>query len=759
MNQRRGAHTELRVQFLAFFILCALGCIIARLWWVQVARGSTYTARIRGSSQVTVRIPSVRGEIRDRNGIPLVTNRASYQVDFNLPDMVRAYRQRVREQDDEMPTVTKRTTRKGMPADIEEADMVQIVNNAVVPRLKELKLATDYNGKRLQAHYHGNEQVPFTYQEDIDFPTIAKFSEHDVGLPGVDITIKPVRQYLYGALAAHLLGYVGMPQDIDQLPDVGKFTYYQPDLNGKSQVELFMDKYLRGTPGVRVMKRNVKGQVDSEVRVDPPKPGNNVYLTLDSRIQYAAEEALRHKALGRAAAVVVDPNTGDILAMASVPSFDPNTFIPKISAEDWKALNDDDAVPLVNRAVSGLPPGSTFKIITALAGLKKKIGNSHYTCTGGVQYGNTFMHCWIAEKHGMHGNIGLAEAIKVSCDSFFYQYGNAAGIDAIDQIGEVLGLGQKFNIGLLDEKEGCMPGPDWIKARYPNEHWSQGQTANTSIGQGYVLASPLQMAMAYATVANGGIAYAPRLVDQVFTPEGKPLLDGSGNPVWPRTPTVRADLRSEVSQEQVDAVRQGLWKVVNEDGGTGAAARLKGVVVAGKTGSAQASERGKKETIAWFCCFAPFDKPKYVVVTMVQGGLHGGSVAGPIAAKILEACLAVSSGSSTLQPAWLEPAHNDNPFQAIAALDYKGGGATLGPSDQESANGKKTTGKVQMEGAKIDPDIKPEADAQGRVSASNAKPAPDRRNFFEKFLHPLKKPNNPQPEATPQEKRRSHWPF
>ena len=739
MNQRRGASPELRVQFVALIMLCMLGCIVTRLWWLQVARGASYTAKIRGSSQVTVRIPSVRGEIRDRNGIQLVTNRASYEVDFKLPEMVRAYRQQIREQEGEMPITTKRGILKGMPADIEEVDVVQVVNNAVIPRLKELSLASDYNARRLQAHYHGNDQVPFTYQEDIDFSTIAKFSEHDVGLPGVDIAIKPVRQYLYGALASHLLGYVGMPLNIDQLSDVKSFTYYQPDLVGKSQIEHYMDKYLRGTPGVRVMQRNLKGQVESEVRVDPPKPGGNVYLTLDARLQYAAEQALRHPAIGRAAAVVLDPNNGDILAMASVPSFDPNMFIPKISSEDWKNLNNDLAVPLVNRAVSGLPPGSTFKIITALAGLKKNIGSSHYTCTGGVQYGNSFMHCWIAEKHGAHGTIGLAEAIKVSCDSFFYQYGNAAGIDAIDQIGSVLGLGQKYSIGLLDEQEGCLPGPDWMKARYPNEHWSQGQTANVSIGQGYVLASPLQIAMAYAVVANGGVAYSPRLVDQVLTQDGQPLMDGSGNPVWPQTPVVRADLRQEVSQEQIEAVRQGLWKVVNEEGGTGAAARLKGVVVAGKTGSAQASERGKKETIAWFACFAPFDHPKYVIVTMVQGGLHGGSVAGPIAAKILEQCLAVSSGSSTLQPEWLEPAHNDNPFQSIAALDYKGGKATLGSTDQETVKGKKGSDKVQMGTAKVDPDIKPVPDAQGRVSSTSPKPPTDRRNIFEKFFNVKKK--------------------
>jgi penicillin-binding protein 2 len=758
MNRRRGANIDLRIHFFGIVILGAFAALVARLWWLQVARGSEYTAKIRNRTQVTVRIPSVRGEIRDRNGLPLVQNRASYAVDFYLPDMVRGFRQRARETNQPVPMRSYRATVKSMLKDLEEPDIIRIVNTAVIPRLEDLDLAQDYNSKRLQSHYHVNAEVPFTYLEDIDFATIAKFSEHDVGLPGVNISIKPVRQYLFGALAAHLLGYVGMPRDLNLQPDIGNYDFYQADFEGKSNIELYMDRYLRGTPGVRVMQRNVKGQIDSELRVEPPKPGNNVYLTLDARIQYAAEEALRYPAIGRAAAVVVDPNNGDILAMASVPSFDPNVFIPSISSEDWKALNNDPSVPLVNRAVSGLPPGSTFKIVTALAGLKKNLGGAHYICTGGVQYGNTLMHCWIAEKNGQHGMVGLSEAIKVSCDSFFYQYGNAAGIDAIDQIGGILGLGQKFDIGLLDEKEGSLPGPDWMRVRYPNEHWSQGQTANTSIGQGYVLASPLQMAMAYATVANGGIAYAPRLVDQVLTPEGRPLLDEAGNPVWPRLPRMRADLRSALSPQQIEVVRQGLWKVVNEEGGTGAKARLKGTIVAGKTGTAQASERGKRETIAWFCCFAPYDNPKYVVAVMVQGGLHGGSVAGPVAAKILEQCLAIDQGKFTGQIAALEPARSSHPFEPIAALDYKNEGAALA-SDEETANLENPSEKAQMEAAKAEPDIKPAADAQGRVipRAERVEPGkqPDRRNIFEKFFHPGKPAGG---DAAP-EKRRSRWPF
>ena len=221
----------------------------------------------------------------------------------------------------------------------------------------------DYNAAQLQRHYRNDTEVPFSYIKDIDFSTMAKFSEHDVGLPGVDIAIKPVRSYVYGALAAHILGYVGAPDDTNK-EDAKRFTFYQEDVEGKSNIEKSMDEYLRGKPGIRYLRRNAKGVIDGVLREDPPKQGANVYLTIDARIQAIADEALR--AVSRAGAVVIDPNNGDVLAMASVPSFDPNTFIPSIKAKDWTALQKDEGDPLVNRALSALPPGSTFKLITSL---------------------------------------------------------------------------------------------------------------------------------------------------------------------------------------------------------------------------------------------------------------------------------------------------------------------------------------------------------------------------------------------------------
>jgi penicillin-binding protein 2 len=739
--------SRLRIQFLGLLMLMGIGALGLRLWWIQVAHGADWTAQLRGSSQATVRIPSVRGEIRDRNGLALVQNRASYEVDFYLPEMVKGYRERF----GPPPLTEYRAIINGMPKDQKEPDIIRIVNNGIVPRLDDLDLARDYNAEQLARHYRNDTEVPFSYIKDIDFRTMAKFSEHDVGLPGVDIAIKPVRSYVYGALAAHILGYVGAPDDTNK-EEARKYTFYQGDVDGKSNIEKSMDEYLRGKPGVRYLRRNAKGTIEGVLHEDPPQQGANVFLTLDARIQAIAEEALR--AVSRAGAVVVDPNNGNILAMVSVPSFDPNTFIPSIKAKDWKALQKDEGDPLVSRAVSALPPGSTFKLITSLAGLSKNLQNARYNCSGGVSYGDHYFKCWVAEKHYTHGTLGLVDAIKVSCDSFFYQYGNAAGIQSIDAVGKMLGIGEESGLQLTGEQVGNMPGPEWMQVHHPQERWSQAQTANVSIGQGYTLVSPLQLAIAYAAIANGGVCYYPRLVDKVLNQDGTPVLDEHGKVAVPQTPRVRSDLRNELSRDQIELVRKGLWKVVNEDGGTGGKARLKDVVVAGKTGTAQATDRGHKDTVAWFACFAPFDNPKYVVAVMVQGGEHGGSVAGPIATRILERTLAMDKGEFDMQVAWLAPAHKSNPFQMIKDVNYAGG--NLGGNDEEDADASQNA-DAQMASSDAAPDVEPEADSAGsvqrratpRVARAVPVAAPAPRNFFQRLFgirrQPAPAPTPPSP--------------
>jgi penicillin-binding protein 2 len=735
---RRKLNPRLRIQFIGLLMLLGMAALGSRLWWIQVAHGAEWTAQIRGSSQATVRIPSVRGEIKDRNGLTLVQNRASYEVDFYLPEMVKGYRERYGQ-----PPVTEyRAIISGMPKDQKIPDIIKIVNDGVVPRLDDLDLARDYNASQLARHYRNDTEVPFSYIKDIDFPMMAKFSEHDVGLPGVDIAIKPVRSYVYGALASHILGYVGAPDDTNK-DEAKKFTFYQGDVEGKSNIEKTMDEYLRGKPGVRYLRRNAKGTIDGVLREDPPKQGANVFLTIDARIQAIADEASR--AVSRAGSVVIDPNNGNVLAMVSVPSFDPNSFIPSIKAKDWQALRKDPADPLVNRAISCLPPGSTFKLITALGGLRKGLTNNKYNCGGGVSYGDHFFQCWVASKHYTHGTLGLADAIKVSCDSFFYQYGNAAGIQSMDHIGKMLGIGEESGLQLSGEQTGNMPGPEWMQIHHPQERWSSAQTANVTIGQGYTIVSPLQLAMAYVAVANGGTCYYPRLIDKVLSQDGKPVVDEQGKPVS-FAPRIRSDLRREVTPEQIELVRKGLWKVVNEDGGTGGRARLKNVVVAGKTGTAQATERGHEENVAWFVSFAPYDNPKYVVAVMVQGASgHGGEVAAPIATRILERIVGMDEGNFDMQVAWVAPAHKDNPLELVKAVSFKdsniGGG-----NDEEDAGA--SSADVQMASAASAPDVEPEADAQGKVAKRTktvraqpvAQPARP-QNFFERLFGVKPRPN------------------
>ena len=710
----KRSQSGLRLLFIAALMLAAMGGITFRLWYVQIARGAEYTAKIASGSRVTVRIPAVRGEIVDRNGIPLVQNRSSFDVDFYLPDMVRSYR----ENKGSVPVVTYRGTVHNMPKDMKEADVARIVREEIIPGLTQLGVAQDYNSERLQIHYRNNREVPFNYMQDLDFETMAVLSERNLGLPGVNVTKKPIRSYTYGSLGAHFLGYVGMPNDLSKLSDINKFNFYDPDMEGKAQIELFMNDYLKGTPGVRILQRNAKGVIEGEVGITEPKQGANVYLTIDARIQYIAEKALR--AVGRGAAVVVDPNNGDILAMASVPSYDPNKFIPSIAAKDWSELNKDETNPLLNRAISAYAPGSTYKIPIGLAGLRAGVGDRAFNCSGGVTYGNKFMKCWIADKHGSHGSLTLANALKVSCNAFFYQYGNAAGIDQIVATGNMLGLGQKSGIPLSGEAPGILPGPEYLAQISPNERWSSGYTANTSIGQGMVLATPLQMAIIGATVANGGTCYYPRLIDKVVSQDGAVLLQEPAK--------VRSNLITDggMTAEQIEKVRLGMNKVVNEGGGTAGKARIKDVTVAGKTGTAQFWRSGVKDNHTWFVAFAPYENPKYAVCVIVQGAKSGGGVSAPIAAKILEDTFALDKEPAEgeekkpYELAWLDPAAGNFSFVDSVDFNREIPAATTIAADEETGGADAAAGSQEATAAA--PNVRADADEGGRIQNRERKP-------------------------------------
>ncbi len=761
LKMRALSSTAIRVYVLGTFMLGMLGVLSAKLWHEQVTNAKKWSDRVRKSSSVTVRIPSVRGEIRDRNGITLVANRSSYGVDFYLPQMLEGYREL---NGGKAPLVNYRTTRDGMQADVKVADIVEIVNDTVIQRFEKLKLARDYNAGQLERHFRTNEHVPFSYLEDADFKTVAKISENDMGLPGVEISLRPVREYLYGSLASHILGYVGAPEDINKLADSKDFNFYQPDVQGRSNVELAFDQYLRGKPGRRVLERTAKNKIGAELSRDEPTPGSNVYLTVDARIQTIVERTLKQAGVGRAAVVVVDPQNGDVLAMASVPNYDPNIFIPKISAEDYERLDDDATDPLVNRAVQPFAPGSTYKIVSAFAGLLGGLAPSRsYSCAGGVTIGNKFMKCWIAEKGGAHGPLNLVGAIKNSCNAYFYQWGRDAKLINYEKIGDALGLGMKSGLPLSGESPGILPGPRWLAAHGQSiQEKSWGHIANTAIGQGSVLASPLQMAMVCATAANGGTSYSPRLISRLVDSAGEDVRDEQGNLVVPVEPTVRASLPSMgFSAAEIEAVRLGMWKVVNEAGGTGAKARIKGIEVAGKTGTAQfwrkqGSERIKDNHV-WFLCFAPYKNPKYAICVMIQGAKSGGGVAAPVAHKILSESLALEGGYAP-KIAWLDPLHGNlsqiseislkeeggigtlvattfkgvdqKPGIRIASVDEETSDHTVGP-DRSSGTGGRDAAR---------PDVRAAADARGRVT----KP-----NFFQRIFGAGRSKNNPTTPPTP----------
>jgi len=706
----------IRLYVLGTILLLGLGALVAKLWYVQVARGAEYTARINKSSQVTVRLPAVRGEIRDRNGVPLARNRLSFEVDFYLPDIVRAYRHRK----GDVPMDEYIGVSYGMASKKRIEDVRDIVGEMIIPELEDLGLAQDYNTDHLQRHYRNETEVPWTYIEDLDFEQMARFSERTIGLPGVSVSEKPVREYVYGALGSHFLGYVGKENEPDK-EEVKKFNFYQPDIEGKAHVEQFLDSELKGTAGAKILQRNAKGVIEGEVGMVEPTRGDDVYLTIDARLQYITEEAIR--VVGRGAAVVVDPNNGDILAMASVPSFDPNTFIPSISAQDWATLNDDKSDPLLNRAVSGYPPGSTYKIPIAVAGIMSGVGNKRYPCAGGISIGGTHMACWIASKGRTHGSMDVSSGIKNSCNGFFYRYAIDGGIDDIVKVGNIIGLGQKAGIPITGEQAGILPGPEWLAQNYPNDRWREGYTANVSIGQGFVLATPLQMAMSVAAIANGGTAYEPRLIKKIVSSDGETVTEEPAK--------VRGNLTSDlgISDEAFEEVRRGMWRVVNEGGGTARKARIKGIEVAGKTGTAQNWINGKKDNIAWFIAFAPYEDPKYAVCVMVQAGHAGGQVGAPIAAKILEDAFKMEDEGEEPVLAALEPSEGNFKFVRSVDFDRDIPAALQESSGETSDNAAGSSSVAQQESApRAQPVIREGADQRGKVK--NKKKESPLEKFF-----------------------------
>ncbi|QQL43749.1 penicillin-binding transpeptidase domain-containing protein [Sulfuriroseicoccus oceanibius] len=675
---------KMRLTLIALFLVLGLTTLITRLWSLQINRRDYYLSKIPKSSSVTVRVPPTRGRIFDRNGVLLVDNEIGYSVTLNLEEVVRAYK--ARNQGD-LPEVSYEVTRGGnvRSAQLDDVNIVEVVKATVIPKLKELGLAANFNARKLEVFYRTHRGLlPFPYRDDLTFEEYARFAEHASSLPGVNVHAVPKRKYVYGALASHILGTMRKSATGDLPEDErGLFNHYLPDSVGSTGIEQSMEDYLRGTAGKRVVKKNEKLRVVGEVRYDPPVAGGDLYLTLDAEFQYLAEQLMRN--VGRGAAVVMDVENGDIVAMASVPSFDPNDFIPSISAERWKAYNQDPTHPLFCTALGTYAPGSTYKLVMGVAAaLENQCGASH-NCIGGVQYGRHFKKCWIHSKGGSHGVIGLRESLQRSCNSYYYLMSKAIGQDPMVTAAELMGLGRTSGIELAGEDPGIVMGSRYwtdVVRRTPDARMTSAELANMSIGQGETKASPIQIANVVAAIANGGRVLQPRLVNRVVAKKDNSLLYPVGERANPDAPTVLADLKLEgVSDEELAILRGGMYDVVNKYGGTARGARIEGVGLSGKTGSAQTSIRGRRGTHAWFTAFAPYERPKYAVCVVVLGGESGGAVAAPIARELIDGIFKIErdrilgDGKRQAITQWLAPAVGG--FDAIARITFEEDGSSV----------------------------------------------------------------------------------
>lgn len=708
---------RLRIYLLTALVLLGFGLLLSRLYEFQIEKRDFYQRQVPGNRQITVREPGIRGIIKDRKGVELARNKRQYEVALNLEEIHEAYRLQ-REKD---PTFTALTREGGMPRSKEETNIVAIVKQSVIDPLSDLGLARNFNSAAMQVHYktHGG-LVPFVYTTDLTYDEFARFAEHSLDIPGVYLNVRPLREYPYKALSSHTLGYLRQWSKGD-IPDDARRRYgyqYVGDEKGVAGIEATLDDILRGTEGWKQVVKNEKGKILGFAPVDAVDPGvgAEVTLTIDAEVQYLLTNILRRA--GTASGVVMDVQTGDILAMASVPDYDPNDFIPSISSEKNSEYLDAVIKPLIDRTVSSFPPGSTFKIPTALVGATKGLATKSYNCSGRLSYGSASVGCWIDQKGGRHGSLNLTRAIQQSCNPYFMQLAGAIGARDMADGFNMLGFGERTGVPLPNESAGLVTGSrSWQRAR-PNARVTPIDMGFLSIGQGHALATPLQLCAMTVCVANGGRYYQPRLV--------KKAVDGQGREIIPDTPRLKVDLLKEgVAASDIELIRKGMWMAVNQSGGTAGRAKIQGYEVAAKTGTAQVSKARDLHN-AWTIAFAPYDDPKYAVCLLVENGKSGGAVCGPLAQLLFRGLKARDEGMRLpLQP--LDPViGNLDPIREIAlpddilaSIDVTEDVGETGNEGSEAAEavGLPTEPIFEPEPITPQPTITPEADADGTVTS------------------------------------------
>ena len=590
---------ENRLRALVGVVLFVFGVLTLRLWFLQIVSGDFYRAQAEQNRIKEERIDALRGRIVDRDGRVLATSRLSYAIFVD--------RKRLRDR-----TLFERLAPiLGTSAD----ELMKKAERSRVTRADTILIA-----------------------KDLTIEQISRVQEEKERFEGVTVSYMPVRSYPRGSLAAHVLGYVGEISD-QELSSPAFKTAFRGDVVGKSGVERSYDAVLRGTKGRLIVEVDALGNITHQLSEEQPVPGNDVVLTIDANLQHVAETAIakaielahrqKFRKANAGAAIVLNAQTGEVLALASYPAYDPNLFVSGIDPDVWRELNSPKSnYPMVNRAtVASYPPGSTFKPVTLMAALSRELTHLGETihCAGTwLGFGKSWpKNCW---KRSGHGTVGLVRAIAESCDSVFYELGlrlYRTKKEFLQETARACGFGKKSGLE-IGETAGRVPDRAWKKAHFSKKEaqtWLPGDTVNMAIGQGDMLATPLQVALFYGAIANGGKLMKPQIVREVRNPKGKVLSR--------LEPQVMGHLPA--SKTTLSLIRRGLVSAV-ESGTAHSAFAGFSVPVAGKTGTSQVYG---KDDFSWFVAYAPANRPTYVVCVLVEQGGHGGSVAAPAARYIL----------------------------------------------------------------------------------------------------------------------------
>ena len=624
MAQNEDRRTvAVRLGVLQSVVALLFSALAVSFWVLQIAQHDKYAEMAENNNQRTLALRAPRGVVFDRNGSVLVENRHSFSISILR----------------EHTTDLNRTVRLlASVLGFEERAVREIVDrHRREPTYRPIIIVQDAT----------LEQVAAVTARRLDFE-----------LPDVVIEQVPTRQY-HDVMAAHLFGYVG---EVSDAQIAGADNLKSGDVVGQSGIEKTYNNLLMGDDGARVVVVNSVGREIRTLEEQPPAEGKRLQLTIDADVQKAVEDGF--KSLGyNGAAVILDPSNGEVLAFTSIPAYDPNAFASGIDRATWASLNTDELRPLQDRAIQGrYSPGSTFKMAVAAAALEEGVitPDTKVFCPGSATFFGRPFQCW---KHAGHGLMDLRHAIEQSCNVYFYTIGNMTGIDKIHKWATLLGLGEKSGIDLPNEVQGLVPSPEWKRERM-KEKWYPGETISVSIGQGQVSVTPVSMAVYMATLANGGTRVTPHLL--------KAIDEGKG---WQPVEAPAAKSKVDLHPDKLQAIRDGLWMVVNQ-AGTGHNAQIKGYDVAGKTGTAQVislegakAAKGKTNKNlsdhGWFVFMAPRDNPQVAGVVFAEHGEHGSNAA-IVARHALDTFFAKKEGRALPPPppskiVPVPPAEGDDP--------------------------------------------------------------------------------------------------